>query len=73
MTNYERPSFKKKWWEKVENYLKENPSEGFEEDEVKRFIKVITNKYMEGTLTELEEQSINDLIEKLEEMKKEKD
>lgn len=72
MTDYERPSFNKKWWKKIEDYLKENPEEGFEKHEVKQFIKLITNKYMEGTLTELEKQSLNDIINKLEEMKEEK-
>ena len=46
MSNYKRPNFDGDWWDKVSNYLKNNPEEGFEEDQVKQFIKYAVNKEM---------------------------
>lgn len=46
MSDYERPSFQKKWWDEVSQYLKENPEEGFDQDQVKEFIKYCVNRHM---------------------------
>ena len=46
MSNYKRPNFDGEWWEKVSEYLKEHPEEGFEPDQVKEFIKYVVNKEM---------------------------
>ena len=72
MTNYKRPNFDADWWEDVEEYLEENEEEGFRPDDAKQFMKVIVNKYMNGSLVELNEEMINNLRNKLEELKEEK-
>jgi len=49
MSNYERPSFNKEWWTKVENFLDENPHLGFEKDDTKQFLKYCVNRKIEET------------------------
>jgi len=51
MSNYKRPNFDGDWWEKVEEYLREHPEEGFEESDVKQFIKAVVNQHMHDDLS----------------------
>lgn len=62
MAEYQRLNFSKDFYDKVSEYLKDNPEEGFEEEEVKQFMKFVLNKYMNS------ESSLNQ-FEQLEELK----
>ena len=42
--SYKRVAFDEDWWSKVEDYLKENPEQGFSEKEAKQFVKMVINK-----------------------------
>ena len=66
MSQYKRPNFDGDWWESVQDYLRENPEEGFREDDVKEFIKYTVNKKMnqERNIDLIQKQ----LEEKLEEL-----
>jgi hypothetical protein len=64
MADYDRLNFREDWTEKVSQYLEEHPEEGFEDDQVKEFIKFVVNKYMSGAIGHSEEE----ILEKLEEM-----
>ena len=44
--SYKRVAFDEDWWSKVEDYLKENPEQGFSEKEAKQFVKMVINKEM---------------------------
>lgn len=44
--SYKRVAFDEDWWSKVEDYLKENPEQGFSEQEAKQFVKMVINKEM---------------------------
>jgi hypothetical protein len=44
--SYKRVAFDEDWWSKVEDYLKENPEQGFSEEEAKQFVKMVINKEM---------------------------
>jgi len=46
MEGKKRPTFDKKWWENISDYLNEHPEEGFATDEVKQFIKYAVNKHI---------------------------
>jgi len=52
MVERKSTSFRQEWWDSVQQYLKENPEEGFDpEDETKDFIKNVMNRYTaEGTV-----------------------
>jgi len=46
MVERKSTSFRQEWWDSVQQYLKENPEEGFDpEDETKDFIKNVMNRY----------------------------
>jgi len=68
MADYERPSFKKEWWDEVKEYLKGNPEEGFSDDEVKQFIKFATTRYMNQDTKDLKilKQKLDEKLEELE-------
>jgi len=72
MAEYQRLNFSQKFYDKVSEYLKDHPEEGFEEDEVKQFIKFVLNKYMnsESSVYQLEqlEQLKNQIDKKLEDV-----
>jgi len=51
MANYQRINVRQEWYEKVSDYLKEHPEEGFEEDEVKEFIKAVVNQHIHDDLS----------------------
>jgi cell division septum initiation protein DivIVA len=63
MEGKKRPTFDQKWWDEISNYLKEHPEEGFEEDEVKQFMKFVVNKYMNS-------ESNVDQLQQLEKLRK---
>jgi len=44
--SYKRVAFDEDWWSKVENYLEENPEQGFSKQEAKHFVKMVINKEM---------------------------
>lgn len=67
MSDYKRPNFDGEWWDKISEYLKENPEEGFESDQVKEFIKFVVNKYVSGSIGHTEQE----ILDKLQEMQKE--
>lgn len=67
MSNYERPSFDKEWWREISKYLKEHPEEGFSENEVKEFIKYVTNKYVNSDQVVLNSKDLEKLRETLKE------
>lgn len=68
MAEYERINFRKKWYNEIEKYLKNNPELGFDPDDVKYFIKYAVKKQMAQSMSE--EEKITKLIE---ELRKEKD
>jgi len=43
---YKTINFDEDWAEQIEDYLDENPEEGFDSDQLKGFIKYVLNKYM---------------------------
>jgi hypothetical protein len=46
MVDRKSTSFRQEWWDSVQQYLKENPEEGFDpEDQTKDFIKNVMNRY----------------------------
>lgn len=61
MADYERINFRQDWHDKVSDYLEENPEEGFEPEEVKEFIKLVINKYMNGAIGVSEKEMLNTL------------
>ena len=44
MAEYERINFRKDYYEKISEFLAENPALGFQEDDVKQFIKFSVNR-----------------------------
>lgn len=58
-----RPRYEDEWWDKVEEYLREHPEEGFAPDEVKQFIKYAANRYMN---TKNQREKVEELLEKFE-------
>lgn len=50
MADYQRINVKQEWYDKVAEYLREHPEEGFEEDEVKEFIKAVVNQHLHDDL-----------------------
>jgi len=69
MGKYERPSFRKEWWEDVREYLEDNPDEGFDSEDVKEFIKFSVNLRMQSNEKELAEmlkgKSLNEIRDAL--------
>mgnify|MGYP006919955094 FL=1 len=46
MVERKSTSFRQEWWDSIQQYLKENPEEGFDpEDQTKDFIKNVMNRY----------------------------
>lgn len=69
MAEYDRLNFRKEWTDEVREYLKNHPEQGFDEDEVRDFVKFITNKYMAGAIGNTEEyidEKLKELEEKIE-------
>jgi len=54
MSEYERPSFRKEWWEEIREYLEDNPDEGFDSEDVKEFVKFCVNRRMQSRSAEEE-------------------
>ena len=48
MADYQRINVKQEWYDEVSDFLRDNPEEGFEPEEVKQFIKFCTRKFMRG-------------------------
>lgn len=65
MEGKKRPTFDQEWWENIQNYLKENPEEGFNPQEVKQFIKYVVNKYMNSESNAVTFGELKDLIEEV--------
>lgn len=69
MSEYERPSFRKEWWEEIREYLEDNPDEGFDSEDVKEFVKFAVNRRMqsdtEKLAEELKDKSISEIRDAL--------
>lgn len=63
MSNYERPSFNKEWWQKVQEFTENNPEVGFGPEDTKQFVKYCVNKKMAEMETDIEE--LRNLADKL--------
>ena len=50
MAEYQRINVKQEWYDKVSDYLREHPEEGFEPDEVKEFVKAVVNQHLHDDL-----------------------
>ena len=65
MSEYERPSFRKEWWEEIREYLEDNPDEGFDSEDVKEFIKFCVNRRMEEHSDSVSKSDIEELEERI--------
>jgi hypothetical protein len=57
MAEYQRINVKQKWYDKVSDYLKEHPEEGFEPDEVKEFVKAVVNQHLYDDLSTFDKET----------------
>lgn len=60
-----RPRYSDEWWSEVREYLANHPEEGFDEDEVKQFMKYVTNQYMANEGMKFSKDQLKDLIQEI--------
>lgn len=63
MVEYDRLNFKQSWTDKVKNYLSDHPEEGFEEEDVKAFIKAVVNRHMADEMSTFSKEKFIDELE----------